>query len=241
MAPARRNASTTSSTWLKSRRCSSVAEDEDLLAERGLAHEPADEALAVVADELPRAVGVRQAQRGGADAVHLVVDEVVELARDLVDAVHVHRLEEVVLVDRQVARLAVDLARAGVDDLQLGVPPPHRLEEAQLARAVDLEVGERVVHRVDVAHLAGEVEQHVLAAHEVLHAVAADVGDVDADLVLVAVEVEEVPAVVGQQAVDGDDVRAEVGEGAAEVRADEAQAAGDEDAAPAVEVAVVQG
>ena len=52
-----------------------------------------------------------------------------------------------------------------------------------------------------------------------------------ADLVLVAVEVEEVAAVVGQQAVDGDDVRAEVGERAAEVRADEAEPAGDEDAA----------
>ena len=40
-----------------------VAEDLDLLAERGLAHEPADEALAVVADELARAVGVGEPQR----------------------------------------------------------------------------------------------------------------------------------------------------------------------------------
>ena len=195
-----------------------VAEDLDLLAERGLAHEPADEALAVVPDELAGAVGVGEPQRGGADAVHLVVDEVVELARDLVDPVHVHRLQQVLLVHRQVERLAVDLARARVDDLELGVAPAHRLEDPQLARAVDLEVGHGVAHRVDVADLAGQVEQHLLAAHQVLHAVAAHVGDVDADLVLVAVEVEEVAPVVGQQAVDRGHARAQVGEGAAEVR-----------------------
>ena len=201
-----------------------VAEDLDLLAERGLADEPADEALAVVPDQLARAVGVGEPQRRGADPVHLVVDEVVELARDLVDAVDVHRLQQVLLVHRQVERAAVDLARAGVDDLELGVAPAHRLEQPQLARAVDLEVGHRVAHRVDVAHLAGQVEQHLLAAHQVLHAVAAHVGDVDADLVLVAVEVEQVAAVVGQQAVDRGHLRAQVGERAAQVRADEAEA-----------------
>ena len=216
-----------------------VAEELDLLAERRLAHEPADEALAVVPDQLPRPVGVGQPQRRGADAVHLVVDQVVELARDLVDPVHVHRLQQVILVDRQVERAAVDLARAGVDDLQLGVVLAHGLEHAQLARAVDLEVGHRVGHRVDVAHLAGEVEEHLLPAHEVLHAVPAHVGDVDADLVLVAGEVEQVAAVVGQQAVDRGHVRADVRERPAQVRADEAEPAGDEHAAALVELAVV--
>ena len=201
-----------------------VAEDLDLLAERGLADEPADEALPVVPDELAGAVGVGEPQRGGADPVHLVVDEVVELAGDLVDPVHVHRLQEVLLVDRQVEGLAVDLARAGVDDLELGVALAHRLEHPELARAVDLEVGDGVGHGVDVAHLAGQVEEHLLAADQVLHPVPAHVGDVDADLVLVAVEVEEVAPVVGQQAVDRRHPRPEVGEGAAEVRADEAEA-----------------
>ena len=90
-----------------------------------------------------------------------------------------------------------------------------------------------------MAHLAGQVEEHVLALHQVLHAVPAHVGDVDADLVLVAGEVEEVAAVVRQQAVDRRHLRPEVGERAAQVRADEAEAAGDQDPAPAVEVAVV--
>ena len=105
-----------------------VAEDLDLLAEHDLAHEPADEALPAVADELARPVGVGEAQRRGADAVHGVVDEVVELAGDLVDAVHVRGVQQVVLVHGQALRLAVDLARARVDDLHARgcacAPPP---------------------------------------------------------------------------------------------------------------------
>ena len=90
-----------------------------------------------------------------------------------------------------------------------------------------------------MAHLAGQVEQHLLAAHQVVHGVAAHVGDVDADLVLVAGEVEEVAAVVGEQAVHGQHLRPEVGQGAAEVGADEPERAGDHDLPAAVEVEVV--
>jgi hypothetical protein len=195
--------------------------------------------LPVVTDQLAGAVGVGEPQRRGADPVHLVVDQVVELAGDLVDPVHVHRLQEVLLVHRQVEGLAVDLARAGVNDLDLGVALADRLEDPQLAGAVDLEVGHGVAHRVDVAHLSGQVEQHLLASHQELHPVPAHVGDVDADLVLVAVEVEEISPVVGQQAVHRRHSSAQVGEGTAEVRPDEAEASGDEHPAPTVEGAVV--
>ena len=58
------------------------------------ADEPADEALAVVPDQLPRAVDVGQPQRAGAHAEHVVVDEVVVLAGRLVDAVDVGRPHE---------------------------------------------------------------------------------------------------------------------------------------------------
>ena len=217
-----------------------AAEELDLLAEHDLAHEPPDEALARVADELARPVGVGEAQRRGADAVHRVVDQVVELAGDLVDAVHVRGVQQVGLVHGQALRLAVHLAGPGVDHLHVRVVLAHRLQDPELAAAVDLEVGEGVGHGVDVAHLAGEVEQHLLPADQVLHGVAPHVGDVDPDLVLVAGEVEEVAAVVGQQAVHGQDVGAEVGEGAAEVRADEPQRAGDHHLPPAIEVEVIQ-
>src|SRR6185503_13207966 len=98
-----------------------VPEELDLLAAHRLPDEPADESLAVVLDELARSVGVGEAQRGAADAVHGVVDEVVELAGDLVDAVDVRGVEQMGLVHGQPHGLAVDLARPRVDDLHSGV------------------------------------------------------------------------------------------------------------------------
>ena len=67
--------------------------------------------------QLARAVDVGQAQRAGADAEDVVVDQVVVLAGRLVDAVDVGRPHEVRFVDRQRIGPAVDLARAGEDDL----------------------------------------------------------------------------------------------------------------------------
>ena len=93
-----------------------VAEDLDLAALDREPDEPADEALAVVPDQLARAVDVGQPQRAGADAEDVVVEQVVVLAGRLVDAVDVGGPHEVLLVDRQAIRPAVDLARAGEDD-----------------------------------------------------------------------------------------------------------------------------
>ena len=119
--------------------------------------------------QLARAVDVGQPQRAGADAEDVVVDEVVVLAGRLVDAVDVGRPHEVRLVDRQRVGPAVDLPRAGEDDLHRRVVVAARLEHRQLAAAVDLEVGVRIAHAVDVADLAGEVEDHVAIAHQVVH------------------------------------------------------------------------
>ena len=92
-----------------------VAEDLDLLVLEHEPDEPADEALAVVPQQLARAVDVGQPQRAGAHAEDVVVDQMVVLAGGLVDAVDVGRPHQVPLGDRQVVRLAVDLPRAGVD------------------------------------------------------------------------------------------------------------------------------
>ena len=110
----------------------------------------------------------------------------------------------------------------------------------QLAAAVDVEIGVRIPHAVDVADLSGEVEDHLAAPHQVVHRRAlAHVGDVDAQAVFDAGDVEEVAAVVGQQRIDDQDVGAELDQRARQVDADEAEPAGDEDAAPAIELAVV--
>ena len=72
-----------------------VAEDLDLAVLDRQADEPADEALAVVLDQLARAVDVGQPQRAGAHAEDVVVEQVVVLAGRLVDAVDVGRPDQV--------------------------------------------------------------------------------------------------------------------------------------------------
>ena len=100
---------------------SAVAEELDLPVFDGLAYEPGDESLAVVADQLSRPVDVGEPQRARANAEDIVVDEMVLLAGRLVDAVHVGRTHQVRLVDRQRVGPAVDLARSGEDDFRAGL------------------------------------------------------------------------------------------------------------------------
>ena len=78
-----------------------VAVDLDLPVLQGQTDEPGDESLTVVLDQLARTVDVGQAQRAGAHAEHVVVHEMVVLARRLVDAVHVGWLHQVLLGDGQ--------------------------------------------------------------------------------------------------------------------------------------------
>mgnify|MGYP003693856247 CR=1 FL=1 len=93
-----------------------VAEDLNLAAFDREPDEPADEALAVVLDQLPRTVDVGQPERAGADVEDVVVEQMVVLARRLVDAVDVGGPDQMVFVDGQPVGPAVDLPRAGVDD-----------------------------------------------------------------------------------------------------------------------------
>ena len=144
-----------------------AVEFDDAALDR-LPHEPADEALPVVAQQLARAVGVRQTQADGARAVDAVVEQVVVLGGELVDAVDVHGRDAVLLVEREIERLAVDLPRAGEDDLHVRVEVAAGFEERELGRAVEFEVALRVLHRVEVADVAREVEDVVHAADEVV-------------------------------------------------------------------------
>src|SRR4029453_19655007 len=93
------------------------AHQPDAAALDGAPQEPAQEALARVAHELPLAVRVGEAQDRASHAVGALVEPVVMLRRELVHAVHVGGLAGVVLVYGHGARPPVDLARAR--------PPPH--------------------------------------------------------------------------------------------------------------------
>ncbi len=217
-----------------------VTVDLDLAALDRCADEPPDEALAVVLHQLARTVDIGQAQRAGADAEDVVVEDVIVLAGRLVDAVDVGGPHEVRLGDRERVGLPIYLARAGEHDLHARVVAAAGLEERQLAAAVDLEIRVGIPHAVDVAHLSGQVEDHRPVAHEVVHrALLADVCHVHPHPRLDAANVEEIAAVVRDHRVDQQDLRPEVGQLAREVAADEAQAPGDHHLAAAVEGSVI--
>ena len=84
--------------------------------------------------QLSRPVHVRQSERARAHAEDVVVDQVVVLARRLVDAVDVGRPHEMRLGDGQEVRAPVDLSRAGEDDFHRRVVVAARFEQRQLAR-----------------------------------------------------------------------------------------------------------
>jgi uncharacterized protein YidB (DUF937 family) len=156
--------------------------------------------------------------------VHLGVEQVELLGRQLVDPVHVDRAGRVVLVDRQVLGPAVHLAGRGVDDGGLGAHGPDELEEGQLAPGVEIEVPDGLRHRGAVADLAGHVEHDVDALEHAGHDRVADVGREDAHVQ--PVEVAQVAAVLGDEAVDHADLGAAPHEGVHQVGADEAEPAG---------------
>ena len=123
----------------------------------GETDEPSDEALAVVPDQLARPVHVGESQRAGADAEDVVVEEMVVLARGLVDAVDVGGPDEMALVHGQPVGPAINLPRAGVDDADARIVLAAGLEHRQLRAAVDVEIRVRIAHAVDVADLPGKV------------------------------------------------------------------------------------
>ena len=182
---------------------------------------------------MPGAVRVREPQNAHPEAVDLPVEEVVPLARELVDPVDVDRRDRVRLAHGQLGRAAVHLPGPGEDDAEVRVLPPARLEHRELGCAVVLEILQRVAHRVEVTRLADEVEEQLGLPHEGREPVGvAHVEELDPD-VLEALEVREIAAVRRHERVDEHGLGARAGEQPRQVRADEAGAAGDEHATPA--------
>src|SRR5205085_9932460 len=135
------------------------------------------------------------------------------------------RAHQVRFSDRQRVGPYVDLTRAGIHHLRRRIVVAARLEDGQLAAAVDFEIRVRIPHAVDVAHLPGEIEDDLAIAHQDVHrALVADVADVDADTILDAGDVEQVAAVGGDHGVDDQDVGPELDQLPHQVAADEAEA-----------------
>ncbi len=169
-----------------------------------------------------------------------MVQQVELLGRVLADAVHVDRRDGMVLVDRQVTRLAEDLARRRVDDDRVRILATHEIEEGELTRRVDLEVEHGVAHRIDVTHLAREIE-HELGRHcRVTDVGALDVTDVGLDhsyrRVRVALgvgdQIAAIRAMARDERIDHRHLGAPASERQSKVGADEAEPTGDEAPAP---------
>ena len=215
------------------------AKQSDRLALDRLPDEPWQKTLTVVPHEHPRPVGIGQAQHTGADPEDVPVEQVVHLAGVLVHPVHVHRPDRVRLIDRQILGPPVNLPGPGVDDLHARVELAARLEKVELAATVDLQVRPRVSHAVDVADLAREVKDQFLALHQVVETVRVpDIGDVDAEPLLVAADVVKVAAVVRDHRVHQQHLGVEVNQPPRQVAADEPEAARDQHPPAAIEVAV---
>ncbi len=206
-----------------------AAPDLEGLAFQREADPDPEEGLAGVLDPHARAVGVGQPQAARFQAIDPVVEQMVELARQLVDAVHVGRHQGMFFIYRQIAGCAIDLAGAGEHDPGLGRHFPAGLQQVQLGFGIDRQVGEGIGHRVEMAGLADQIEDDVAITNEVGQNVPVpEVGQVDRNPVGNPIQIEPVAAVLGYQAVDNQDVGAQRDQAARQVRADETESAGDQ-------------
>jgi len=121
--------------------------------------EPADpdakEGLPGVHDPHAGSVSIGQPQDHCPDAVDVVVDAVVLLGSQFVDAVDINRVKRMVLIDRDRNRTTVNLARAGKNHFDIRIMMSASLQNMQLSLGVYREIGLRVFHRVDMTGLTG--------------------------------------------------------------------------------------
>ena len=157
-----------------------------------------------------------------------MVKQMIFLGRHLVDAVDVDRFERMRFRDRQLLRPAINLSSAGEDDFDLGIAGATGFENGNLRETIDLQVGQRILHGIDVARLPGEIEKIMLPLEQRTQAVqVAHIGDVDV-YSLARFDIETIAAVFRHEAVDQSDIGAEFMQAKRQVRADEAEPAGDQ-------------
>jgi len=165
------------------------------------------------------------------DAINVAVKDVVPLPRHFVDAVHIRRMKEMPLVNREEVGSAINLSGAGVNDPDGRIVFPARFQDEQLGPAIDVEIHKRIFHGVEVACLAGEVEQIVLTLDQVSHAEFIPyIGNVDADPAFIPLQIKEVSPILGDQAVYNRYPGTQLGQGSGQIASDEAQSPSDENA-----------
>src|SRR5262245_1435674 len=151
------------------------------------------------------------------------------LAGNLVNSVDVDWAQWVALIDRQVFRPSILLARAREDNLRAGRILAASLEEPKLSLTVHHQVRIRIAHAMDVADLPGQIEDKPPAPQRLLHRLlVSHVGYVHGNMLLDVCEVEAVGAGVRYQGVHDCYPRPEAHQPPDKITADEPVATGNQ-------------
>ena len=90
--------------------------------------------LTGVFDPQSRTDRVSQSKHGRPDAVNIVIQEMIPLPGQFIDAVHINRRDGMSSIHRQVFRFAIDLPGAGKHDYYGRIALPAGLQYFQLGR-----------------------------------------------------------------------------------------------------------
>ena len=160
-----------------------------------------------------------------------MVEEVILLAGQLIDAIDIYRSNWVLLVYRYVLGLSIKLTGAGINNADIRIVLAACFKDRELRGAVDIEVGIRVLHRVHMAGLAGQVKECVLPLDEVLEAVrVSNIGNVDGYVGSPVGNIGPIAAIEWNHGVHDGDLMSIRGESQSEVGANKAHATGDKNA-----------
>ena len=179
----------------------------------------------------PRAIDVGQAQGNRADAVDARIGAADHLGGKLRDLVDAARVRGRLFRDRKSHGRAILTSRAGAHDEGRRIDLAAGLQHHRRSLDVDVDVGVGIRQRHDVRDLRRQVVDDVLSRDEALHRPGVtDVGGIDFDLRPDLQDVRRISAVALDHRVAERHAGALAHETLSEVRTDEPQAAGDEDA-----------
>src|SRR4029078_8653939 len=117
--------------------------------------------LARILDPHAWPIGVGQSQNRSGEAVIILIENMIGLARDFIYAVDVSGAQWMFFIHRKRLWTPVYLPRACINDAYGRIYFPQSLEERQLGRAIDFEIFEWRIHRIHMAGLPRQIEYHI--------------------------------------------------------------------------------
>ena len=158
-----------------------------------------------------------------------MIEAIILLPRQLVDAIDAQTVKRVVFVHRIVFDPAIDKPGTGKEQPGPGVLQAAGLQHLEVPLAVDIQVQERLGVAVHVTHLAGQIENIIVAGHHPPHQIQVpDITLNELNCIENTPEIEPVAPIEGQHGVQDADLgplgHRQMGDGAA----DHAGAAGDQ-------------